>query len=236
MIQEKYGHRLIFSQHKQLLSAKSLGLCACDVCKLVSQLPEFNLQLNEQQVCIRCHSTLHSRTPKSLSRTWALLITAYLLYIPANVLPIMDTSSLFNAQRDTIMSGIIYLWHSGSWFLALLVFFASIVTPLFKMIALTFLLLSIQFKNTWHPLQRTKLYRFLHGIGRWSMLDIYMVSILVTLVQLKSFTVIKASPGALAFAAVVILTMLAVEIFDPRLLWDSAQNNQLLKKSVIDNA
>lgn len=228
---------MIFTQRNQPPSARSLGLGGCEVCGLVSRLPSANPPLNYLQLCARCHSPLHSRKNKSLSRSWALLVTAYLLYIPANMLPIMDTSSLFNAQRDTIMSGIIYLWQSGSWSLALLVFFASIVTPLFKMITLTFLLLSIQFKNAWHPLQRTKLYRFLHSIGRWSMLDIYMVAILVTLVQVKSLTVIKASPGALAFAAVVVLTMLAVETFDPRLLWDSvlAQNNQLQKKFHIDN-
>lgn len=225
---KKYGHTLNFINNNQLSSAKSLGLAACQVCGQVSHLPKTAGALDQLPICGRCNATLHSRKPKSLSRSWALLITAYMLYIPANVLPIMDTSSLFNAQRDTIMSGIIYLWRSGSWLLALLVFFTSIVTPLFKMIALTFLLLSVQFKNAWHPLQRTKLYRFLNSIGRWSMLDIYMVAILVTLVQVKSLTVINASPGALLFAGVVILTMLAVETFDPRLIWDSVEfnNNQ----------
>lgn len=227
-MQEKYGLRLSFISNNQLSSAKSLGLVACHVCGLVSHLPKTVLARNQLPLCARCNATLHSRKPKSLSRSWALLITAYMLYIPANVLPIMDTSSLFNAQRDTIMSGIIYLWRSGSWSLALLVFFASIVTPLFKMIALTFLLLSIQFKNTWHPLQRTSLYRFLKSIGRWSMLDIYMVAILVKLVQVKSLTVINASPGALVFAGVVVLTMLAVETFDPRLIWDSALSDKSL--------
>ena len=221
-MQEKYGHRLIFISHTQLSSAKSLGLFSCLVCGTVSHLPDVTIAPNQLILCVLCNTALYSRKQKSLSRSWALLITAYMLYIPANLLPIMDTSSLFNAQKDTIMSGIIYLWHSGSWSLAILVFFASIVTPLFKMIALTFLLVSIRFKTTWHPLQRTKLYRFLKTIGRWSMLDIYMVAILVTLVQVKSLAVIKASPGALVFAAVVLLTMLAVETFDPRLIWDSA--------------
>ena len=223
-MQEKYGHRLISINHKQLSSAKSLGLVACLVCGQVTHYPNITLSRDQLIHCARCNTELHSRKPKSLSRSWALLVTAYMLYIPANLLPIMDTSSLFNAKRDTIMSGIIYLWRSGSWSLALVVFFASIVTPLSKMIALTFLLLSIQFKNAWHPLQRTKLYRLLLRIGRWSMLDIYVVAILVTLVQVKSLAVIKASPGALVFAAVVVLTMLAVETFDPRLIWDSAQS------------
>ena len=213
---------MIFINHNQFSSAKTLGLASCLVCGLVSHVPNIDLARNKISLCGRCNTTLHYRKPKSLSRSWALLVISFLLYIPANILPIMDTSSLFNAQQDTIMSGIIYLWRSGSWFLAIVVFFASIVFPLFKMIALTFLLLSIKFRNAWHPLARTKLYRFLINIGRWSMLDIYMVAILVTLVQVKSFTVIKASPGALMFAGVVVFTMLAVETFDSRLIWDSA--------------
>ncbi len=236
-MQKRYGQRLIFNNHHQLSSAKSSGQVLCDVCGLVSHLPKVSLARNQLAVCPRCNSRLHSRKPKSLSRSWALLITAYVLYIPANILPIMDTSSLFSAQRDTILSGIIYLWHSGSWYLALVVFFASIFTPLFKMVALTCLLLSIQFKNAWNPLERTKLYRVLHNIGRWSMIDIYMVSILVTLVQVKSLAEIKVSPGALVFAAVVVLTMLAVETFDPRLIWDSELSNKnIMNKSQFDDS
>ena len=227
MILERYGPRLIFINHNHILSAKSTGQVLCIICGLVSQLQSISLSRNKLALCPRCNSRLHSRKPKSLSRSWAFLVTAYVLYIPANILPIMDTSSLFNAQRDTIMSGIIYLWHSGSWYIALIVFFASIFTPLFKMVSLTCLLLSIPFKSSWNPLQRTKLYRFLCNIGRWSMIDIFMVSILATLVQVKSLAVVKVSPGALIFAAVVVLTMLAVENFDPRLIWDSEQTKKI---------
>lgn len=232
MIQKKCGPRLIFINNNQFSSAKTLGLAACLVCGLVSRLPNNNLAQNQSSLCRRCNTTLHNRKPKSLIHSWALLVIAFLLYIPANILPIMDTSSLFNAQQDTIISGIIYLWRSGSWFLAIVVFFASVVFPLFKMIALTFLLLSIKFKNAWHPLERTKLYRFLINIGRWSMLDIYIVAILVTLIRIKSFTVIQASPGALMFAGVVVFTILAVETFDSRLLWDSALPDKNLSDGI----
>jgi len=206
-------------------TALNNGLCACQTCGLVSRLTEDASHPHLTQHCSRCHGTLHSRKKNSIAHCWAFLITAYLLYIPANLLPIMDTNSLFNAKRDTIMSGIVYLWHSGAWFLAIVVFFASIVTPVFKMIALTYLLFSIKFKSKVQAKSRTKLFNFLHAIGRWSMLDIFMVAILVTLVNIQSLTVIKASPGAVAFAAVVILTMLAVESFDVRLIWDNDQSD-----------
>src|SRR5690606_33294998 len=110
-------------------------------------------------ICKRCGGHLHLRKPDSVARTWAYLIAGYILFIPANVMPIMYTSSLFGAQADTIMSGIIYLWVSGSWHLALIVFIASILVPSAKLLAMTFLLVSVQRRSTWDPLQRTKLYR-----------------------------------------------------------------------------
>ena len=209
-------------------TALAQGLCACPSCGLVSSLriPHETLKISRQKVyCPRCRHQMSARKSNSIAQSWAYLITAYLLYIPANLLPIMDTSSLFNAQRDTIMSGIIYLWHTGAVSLAILVFLASIFTPLFKMLALTYLLISAK-SGTKQPLFATKLYRFLHAIGRWSMLDVFMVAILVTLVNIKTLTVIAASPGAVAFASVVVLTMLAVERFDVRLLWDEDVNGQ----------
>jgi paraquat-inducible protein A len=208
-------------------TALAHGLCACLSCGLVSSLriPHETLKITHQKVyCPRCRHPMSARLPNSIAKSWAYLITAYLLYIPANLLPIMDTSSLFNEQRDTIMSGIIFLWRTGAVSLAILVFLASIVTPLFKMLALTYLLISVRYGSQ-HPLFGTKLYRLVHAIGRWSMLDIFMVAILVTLVNIKTLTVIAASPGAVAFAGVVILTMLAVENFDIRLLWDNKVNS-----------
>ena len=132
----------------------------------------------------------------------------------------MDTSSLFEFQRDTIMSGVVFLWTSGSWPLAALVFFASIVVPLAKLIALTLLLVSVQQRSPWRPYERARLYRFVEFVGRWSMLDIYVVAILAALVQIQSLATIHAGPGAIAFAAVVVLSMFAASAFDPRLIWE----------------
>ncbi|MGZ8247653.1 paraquat-inducible protein A [Methylomagnum sp.] len=200
-------------------SAASLGLLSCHVCGLLSRPPGSS----HAACCPRCGSRLHLRKPHSLSRTWALLIAAYILFIPANLLPIMQTGSLFGSQRDTIMSGVVYLWHSGSWPLALLVFFASIVVPAVKLIALTYLAVSVGRRSTQHQTGRAKLYRLLEFIGRWSMLDVYVVTLLSALVQLQSLATIKPEPGAVAFGAVVVLTMLAAMAFDPRLIWDMVE-------------
>jgi len=170
--------------------------------------------------CPRCAVTLHVRKPNSLSRTAALLIAAYILYIPANVLPIMTTSTLLTSQDDTIMSGVIYLWTSGSWPLAVLVFFASVTVPLLKLIAMTLLVVTVKMRSMWQPMQRLRLYRLVEFVGRWSMMDIYVVTILVALVQLQSLATIQPGPGAVAFGAVVVLTMSAVMTFDPRAIWD----------------
>jgi paraquat-inducible protein A len=170
--------------------------------------------------CRRCGSALHLRKPDSIARTWALLIAAYILYVPANVLPMMRTGSMFGAQSDTIMSGVVYLWHSGSWHIALVVFIASIVVPLAKMLSLTYLLISVQLGWTTRSLERTKLYRILEFVGPWSMLDVYVVLILVALVQLKSLASIQPGLAVAAFGAVVVLTMFAAMTFDPRLLWN----------------
>jgi len=163
---------------------------------------------------------LHSRKPNNLSRTWALLIAAYIVYVPANLLPIMKTSTLLGSQDDTIMSGVVFLWTSGSWPLALLVFFASVTVPLLKLIAMTILIVSVQRRSTWQPMQRLRLYRLVEFVGRWSMMDIYVVTILVALVQLQSLAAIEPGPGAVAFGAVVVLTMSAAITFDPRSIWD----------------
>jgi paraquat-inducible protein A len=170
--------------------------------------------------CPRCGAQLHSRRPNNVSRTWALLIAAYIMYIPANVLPIMKTSTLLGSQNDTIMSGVVFLWTSGSWPLALLVFFASVTVPLLKLVAMTVLVVSVQRRSTWQPMQRLRLYRFVEFVGRWSMMDIYVVTILVALVQLQTLAAIQPGPAAVAFGAVVVLTMSAAMTFDPRSIWD----------------
>lgn len=201
-----------------------LGLLSCDLCGLLSR-PAPAQPRDQPSHCPRCRGALHARIPYSVARTWAFLIAALILYVPANLLPIMETRSFFGEQEDTIMSGVVFLWVSGSRGLALLVFFASIVIPLFKLMSLLFLVLSVQSKSTWQIKERSRLYRLVDAIGRWSMLDVYVVTLLVALVQINSLAQIRAGIGAAAFGSVVVLTMLASHSFDPRLLWDSLQTD-----------
>jgi paraquat-inducible protein A len=201
------------------LSGRQAGLSTCHTCGLLSRLPP----PAQAACCPRCGSALHVRKRNSIARTWAFLIAAMILYIPANMLPMMFTRSLFGTQSDTILSGVVFLYTSGSWMLALVVFIASIAVPLAKIAALVFLLLSVQRRSKWQPLQRTRLYRLIEIMGRWSMLDIYVIALLVALVQLKALASVQAGPAALAFGAVVVLTMFAAMSFDPRLLWDSLE-------------
>jgi paraquat-inducible protein A len=175
--------------------------------------------------CPRCQAAVHRRKPDSINRTWALVITAAMLYVPANIFPVMRVISMGKAQEDTILSGAVYLLVHGMWPLALIVFFASVVVPLLKLIALSFLLISIQKGWSWRPVERTKLYHVVEAVGRWSMTDIYVVTILVALVSLGNLATIEAGMGAVDFAGVVVMTMLAAESFDPRLIWDRARES-----------
>ncbi|WP_031361631.1 paraquat-inducible protein A [Caballeronia sordidicola] len=200
-------------------TAARAGLFVCHDCGLLSK-PAAHVHEGR---CPRCGAGLHFRKPGSLARTWAFVSAAVILYIPANLLPVMDTSSLFGAQTDTIMSGVAYLWTSGSWPLAIIVFIASIAVPMLKIIALIFLVLTAQLRWRWLPERRTRIYRLVELVGRWSMLDIYVITILVALVQFNALATIKAGPGAIAFGAVVVLTMFAAMSFDPRLIWDAME-------------
>jgi len=204
---------------EMMQSAATQGYCSCHVCNLVSK-PE---QTSVPAHCPRCGASLHFRKLRSVSRCWALLVSAYILYIPANLLTIMETGSFFSYRKDTIVSGVFELWRTGSWAIAVIVFIASVMIPLLKLISLTLLLVSVQRQSRWHPKQRTRLYRLVELVGRWSMLDIYVVTLLAALVQLGSMATVKAGPGALAFGAVVVLTMFASMQFDPRLIWDPLQ-------------
>lgn len=194
--------------------AKSYNRASCSLCGQLGRM-------EEGAHCLRCGQSLSFRRADSLGRTWALLLAAYLLYLPANLLPIMETRSLFKFQSDTIMSGVVYLWTTGARMLATVVFLASIVVPLLKLFSLTLLALSVQFRVRWQPLPRTRLYRFLERIGRWSMLDIYVVTLLVAVVQSESLAKVTPGGAVVAFGAVVVLTMLATLSFDPRLIWDA---------------
>ena len=153
------------------------------------------------------------------------MLAALILYIPANILPVMTVISMGEGDPDTIMSGVILLLEHGMWPIALLVFFASITVPVTKLIVIIYLLLSVQYKSKWRPRDRTMLYRVTEAIGRWSMIDIFMISILVALVKLEAIATIEPGAGATSFAAVVILTMFAAMSFDPRLIWDAMEDS-----------
>jgi len=196
-------------------TAKALGLYACHVCGLVSRPAR-----EGTSSCGRCGSTLRVRKANSIERAVAYLIAAYILYIPANVLPIMETQSVLGREENTIVSGVAYLWHAGSWLLALIVFIASIVVPVLKLLAMTVLLITAHYQSTWRPIERTRLYRVVELVGRWSMLDVYVVAILAALVQFHPLATVTPRSGAVYFGAVVMLSMLSAMAFDPRLIWD----------------
>ncbi len=198
----------------------SMGLMVCHICGTVWQ------DAKDGQQCGRCESQLHQRKPNHINRTWALLIAAFLMYLPANLLPIMVTKTLIATQYSTIMGGVLYFIVSDEWALALIIFVASFLVPLFKLISLTILLVLAQKRSAWRLKERAKLYRVIEAVGRWSMLDVFVVCILAGLVQLSNFSQVIAGPGVLAFAAVVILTMLATLSFDPRVTWDNANHQQ----------
>jgi len=199
-----------------IVTAATLGLCSCHACGLVMRPGSAFGKAR----CPKCGAAVHIRKPDSVRRCWALLIAAYILYLPANLLTIMETGSLISYRKDTIMSGVVHLWKSGSCAIAAIVFIASIMVPLFKLIALTILLISVQCRSTWWPTERSRLYRMVELVGRWSMLDVYVVTILAALVQIRSLATVRAGSGAVAFGTVVVLTMFAAMEFDPRLIWD----------------
>jgi paraquat-inducible protein A len=203
-------------------TAKKFGLQSCHTCQLLLSVAEGA----KGQKCPRCGSAIHLRKPGGLSRTWALVLAALVLYIPANALPITITSALGTKQADTILSGVIYFLQTGSWEIAVVIFVASVFVPLAKLAILLFLLISVQYRSCWRPRDRTSLYRLTELVGRWSMVDIYVVTILVALVKLGAIATIEAGPAAIYFAAVVVITMIAAESFDPRLIWDVCKEDE----------
>ncbi|MCB1925250.1 MAG: paraquat-inducible protein A [Gammaproteobacteria bacterium] len=199
------------------------NLIACHACGQVNRCPAVCADVR----CARCHARLHRRIPRSVSRSWALLVAAAMLYLPANLLPIMHVTSLGQTRSDTILSGAEYLLLHGMWPLALIVFVASILVPIVKMVILAYLLISVQRRSVERADDRTRLYRFTEFVGRWSMVDVFVVSVLVALVHLGAVAQIEAGTGALYFAAVVVLTMLAASTFDPRLIWDNVPHQDV---------
>lgn len=203
------------------LTAAEAGLLSCLTCGLLARPASPEHDANR---CPRCRRPLHLRKPASLLRSWTFLVAAMVLYLPANLLPIMETESIvLGNHNDTIMSGIVLLWKSGSWPLAMIVFVASIMVPLLKMLAMLVILIAVHQGVHVHCHDLAKLYRLLEIVGRWSMLDVFVVAILVTLVQLQLVAHVTPGKGALAFGAVVVMTMLSTMSFDARLIWDSAR-------------
>jgi len=200
------------------LTAAKAGLISCETCHLLSR----PTALAEPGYCPRCGAELASRQHHSIQYTWALVIAAAICYIPANVLPVLTTTALGSVDSDTIMGGVVLLYTTGSWPLALIVLVASVMVPLGKLIALAYLLITVQRRSITSNRERTRLYRLVEFIGRWSMLDVFVDTFTVALVQLNPLMSVQPGPGVLFFAAVVVLTMIAAESFDPRLIWDSS--------------
>lgn len=201
-------------------SAQAEGLILCSDCHLLVKG-----KASDNAECPRCNSPLHARKPNSISRTWALVITAWILMLPANLYPIMTVVYLADGEPDTILSGVIKLAQEGMIPIAVIVFVASIAVPILKLLGIMLLLLVVQ--RGWKLNKRycSLLYRIIEVIGAWSMLDLFIISILVTLVDLGSVATISAGPGATAFASVVVVTLFAAITFDPRLIWDLQEQN-----------
>jgi len=206
-----------------LITGLEAGLISCHHCEFVSRLNSESPKNHENKsiICPRCDAELHTRIPNSCAKTTALLFAATFMYIPANILPIMNVTYLGTGQSDTIIQGVLHLIEEGMWPLALIVFVASIVVPLLKLTVMAGLIISVKMGSHWRPAQRTRLFHVTEFVGRWSMIDIFVLAILVALVQFGNLASVDAGLGALSFALVVILTMFAAHSFDPRLIWDA---------------
>jgi paraquat-inducible protein A len=206
-----------------VLTAMRQGLQSCEACGLLSR-PAPDAHAGR---CPRCDEVLHFRKPNSVQRTWAFLIGAAICYIPANVLPVLTTTTAAGSDSDTILQGVVLLWSPTGWPLSLIVLIASIMIPSAKIVALAYLLIAVQRGSVENNAQRVRLYRVVELIGRWSMVDVFVDTFTAALVQLQPLMSVEPAPGLLFFAAVVVLTMLAVESFDPRLIWDSASAHEV---------
>jgi paraquat-inducible protein A len=194
--------------------ASDLNLCLCHTCGMACDMT------GEPQECERCGAPLHRRKTNSLTRTWAYMFTALAFYVPANLLPVMNTKMVGNGADSTIMSGVLEFWEAGAWDIALIIFIASIAVPGIKFAALTLLLVTVKRESLWARKERSKLYRFVEVIGYWSMLDVIVVALVASLVKFQALADIEPRAGILFFGLVVVFTMLAAMSFDPRLIWD----------------
>jgi len=204
-------------------TAMELGLQSCETCGLLSR-PETG---EEEGRCPRCDEELFFRKPGSVQRTWAFLIAAAICYVPANVLPVLTTVTAAGRDSDTILQGVVLLWSPTGWPLSLIVLFASIMIPSAKIISLVYLLVSVQRGSIQNNGQRIRLYRLVELIGRWSMVDVFVDTFTAALIQLQPLMSVEPAAGLPFFAAVVVLTMLAAESFDPRLIWDPSSSREV---------
>ncbi|MBF6033731.1 paraquat-inducible protein A [Pseudomonas sp. P155] len=202
-------------------TASELNLCLCHSCGLACDMTD------EPHECPRCDAPLHRRKTNSLTRTWAYMLAALAFYVPANLLPVMNTTMLGSGADSTIMSGVLEFWEHGAWDIALIIFIASIAVPGVKFVALTLLLMTVQRDSAWARKERSKLYRFVELIGYWSMLDVLVVALVAALVKFQALGDIEPRPGILFFGLVVVFTMLAAMSFDPRLIWDKDSDGDL---------
>ena len=202
------------------LTAMQQGLQTCEGCGLLSR-PHAG---ESEGRCPRCGDDLEFRKADSIQRTWAFLIAAAICYIPANLLPVLTTTTAAGAESDTILQGVVLLWSPTGWPLSLIVLIASIMIPSAKILALGYLLITVQRGSIENGAQRVRLYRMVELIGRWSMVDVFVDTFTAALVQLQPLMSVEPGPGLFFFAAVVVLTMLAVESFDPRLIWDASSS------------
>lgn len=199
-------------------TAAECGLVACPACGTLTRL---SVQLLDNPPrCQLCYAKLHSRKPMSVQRAWAWLLAGVMAYVPANIYPIMFTTVFGRSEPNTIVGGILVLIDLESYVVALIVFIASVVVPIMKFVAIAYLLISIQGNFGHRRYDRTRLYRLTEFIGRWSMIDVFVVAILAALVQVGSVAQIEPGIGATAFGAAVIFTMLSAISLDSRLIWD----------------
>ncbi|HEX4236296.1 MAG TPA: paraquat-inducible protein A [Caldimonas sp.] len=196
-------------------------LLGCESCGLVSAAPPADDPTVNAE-CPRCGHTLRAAKPYALQRTWALVVGAAILYVPANALPVMMTTSALQHDQHTLLGGIHELWLDGSWGLAMIVFIASIAVPVLKIAALGLLAWTVRHRPHWRRLERARLYRLVETVGHWSMLDVYVVVLLAATVRFGPLASVDVGLGLLSFAAVVVLTMFATWSFDPRLIWRDA--------------
>jgi len=202
-------------------TAAGQDMIACHTCGLL--VPKTSPDGHTYDKCPRCESPIHSRKSNSIIRTWAFIVTAILLIIPANVYPVMTVIKLGRGEPNTIFSGVISLIREGLWGLAVIIFIASVVVPFLKITVLIFLLITVRKKSGWRTRDRSLLYRVTETVGAWSMVDIYAVATLIGLVNFGVLSSVIPDIGATFFAAVVVITMLAAQSFDPRLIWDNSE-------------